>query len=76
MRGEVAIAGVYMPSLLLLAILAFVLLLPVRMLLDRLGLYRWTGSRPLTDLALFVLMLGLVVLITLPGSTGLHGILP
>ncbi len=76
MRGEIEIGGVLMPGLLVLAILAFVLLLPVRMLLDRVGFYRWTASRPLSDLALFVLLLGALVLFTLPGSSGHHGILP
>ncbi|MFV0625560.1 DUF1656 domain-containing protein [Sphingomonas sp. ac-8] len=77
MRGEIAIGGVYLPGLLVLAVLALLLLWPLRLGLDRLGLYRWTGSRPLTDLALFVLTLGLIVLVTLPGAVpGLTEFLP
>ncbi|GGO98827.1 DUF1656 domain-containing protein [Stakelama pacifica] len=75
MRGEVFIGGVYIPSLLLLAILAFLAFLPVRAVLERIGFYRWMGSRPLSDLALFVLLLGLLVFLTLPGSAGHHGLL-
>ncbi|MGN6376634.1 MAG: DUF1656 domain-containing protein [Sphingomonas sp.] len=64
MRGEIAIAGVFIPSLLLLGIAAFVLLLPIRFLLDRIGFYRVIGSRPIADLALLVLVLGLLVFFT------------
>jgi len=74
MKGEIVIAGVYFPSLLVLAIVAIVLLMPVRRLLDRLGFYRWMGSRPLADLALFVLITGLLVFVTMPGTAGNNGI--
>lgn len=74
MRGEIVIGGVYFPSLLVLAIVAIVLLLLVRRLLDRIGFYRWVGSRPLADLALFVLIVGLLVFVTMPGPAGSNGI--
>ncbi|HEU4958880.1 MAG TPA: DUF1656 domain-containing protein [Sphingomonas sp.] len=64
MRGEIAIAGVFVPSLLVLGIAALLLAVPIRFLLDRAGFYRLVGSRPVVDLALFVLVLGGLVLLT------------
>jgi|GEM_PF-4619112 len=46
--------GVYVPTLGLAIIGAFVLLLPVRWLLARGGIYRWFWHRGLVDVSLMV----------------------
>ncbi len=69
MTGEIAFGGVYVPALLLLALAALVLTALVTYLLNLAGAYRLFLYRPLTDLALFVLLLGLLVLLT---TSGVH----
>ncbi|MFC3580965.1 DUF1656 domain-containing protein [Sphingomonas hylomeconis] len=64
MTGEISLGGVYFPTLLLLAIGATVLTLIVTRLLTHIGFYRFVAYRPLVDLALFFLMLGLASLLT------------
>jgi uncharacterized protein DUF1656 len=66
MVGEVSIGGVYVPALLLLAALALALTGCVARLLVLLGVYRFLAYRPLVDGALFVLLLGLLTLLTAP----------
>jgi hypothetical protein len=58
MIGEVSLAGVYMPALLVLGVVAVLLTGIVSRLLTLLGAYRLVASRPLADLAIFVLILG------------------
>lgn len=64
MTGEVSIGGVFVPSLLLLAIAALLSTALLSRLLAAFGLYRIIAYRPLVDLALFVLVLGLLALVT------------
>jgi Mn2+/Fe2+ NRAMP family transporter len=64
MTGEISIAGVYFPSLLLLAVIAAVLTGIATRLLSFFGAYRAVAYRPLVDLALFVIILGLLSLFT------------
>ncbi|WP_298688329.1 DUF1656 domain-containing protein [uncultured Sphingomonas sp.] len=66
MIGEVSIVGVYVPALLLLTLLAIVLTGLLATLLQIVGFYRLVAYRPLVDLALFTLLLGLLVLVTAP----------
>ncbi|QJU57730.1 DUF1656 domain-containing protein [Sphingomonas sp. AP4-R1] len=66
MIGEISIAGVFLPSILLLAIGAAIITIPVALLLSALGLYRFVANRPLVEVALFILILGLVSLLTGP----------
>ncbi len=66
MIGEVSIFGVYVPSLLLLTLLAIVLTGLLAMLLQIVGFYRIVAYRPLVDLALFIFLLGLLVLASAP----------
>ena len=61
MMGELDIYGVFVPSLFIWMIAAFVLSLPVRRTLSWCGLYRLIWHRPLFDLALYIVLLGAVV---------------
>jgi GH15 family glucan-1,4-alpha-glucosidase len=62
MNGEINILGAFVPALLIYAALAFGLKEIVCRLLLRLGAYQFVWHRPLFDSALFVLLLGGVVL--------------
>ncbi len=66
MTGEVAIGGVLLPPLLLLALVALLATALLSRLLAVSGFYRLVAWRALVDVALFVLLLGLAVLITMP----------
>ncbi len=66
MIGEVSIAGVFFPPLLLLGFVVLALTALVSRLLQMAGFYRYVAYRPLVDLSLFVLLLGLAVLLTTP----------
>ena len=59
MTGEVSIAGVFVPTLMLLAILAALVTMAVTRLANLVGLYRFVAYRALVDLCLFILVLGL-----------------
>ncbi|MFC0204398.1 DUF1656 domain-containing protein [Novosphingobium soli] len=63
MNGEIAILGVYMPTILLLAVVAAVLTLPLLRLADFAGLYRFVAYRALVDVCLYVLVLGALSLL-------------
>ena len=58
MTGEIALGGVFVPTLLLLAIIALALTYGVTRLIGAFGLYRFIAYRALVDLSLFVLLLG------------------
>lgn len=60
MIGETAIGGVYVPTLLLLAIAAVILSAGLKRLLAAFNLYRFVAYRALVDLSLFVLVFGLL----------------
>ncbi len=66
MLGEVSIGGVYVPALLLLSAFALGLTGCVARVLVLLGVYRFLAYRPLVDGALFILLLGLLTLLTIP----------
>lgn len=69
MIGEISIFGVYLPALLVLAIVAILLTGVATRLLTLVGAYRAIVYRPLVDLAIFVLVLGLLSTLTgRPGS--------
>lgn len=57
MTGELDLFGVFVPPLLAWALLALVLSVPLRRVLDWCGFYRLVWHRPLVDLALFVILL-------------------
>jgi hypothetical protein len=63
MIGEISLGGVYLPTLLVLAVIAMVLTWLASRLLKLVGAYRLIAFRPLVELALFVLVFGLVALV-------------
>ena len=58
MFGDFNLFGVFVPRILILALVAYVLNLVLRRVLARLGVYRLIWHPGLFDLALFVLVLG------------------
>jgi hypothetical protein len=64
MIGEVSIDGVYIPSLLLLVLAAVALTALLSRLLSVVGFSRLMVYRPLTDIALFLLLLAAIVWLT------------
>lgn len=58
MTGEVAWGGVFMPTLLLLGVVALLLSWGVTRLIGAFGLYRFLAYRVIVDLSIFVLVLG------------------
>lgn len=63
MTGELYIAGVFFPTLLLLGAIAMVLTIGVIRVVSALGLYRFVAYRPAVDLCFFVLVYGLVAVV-------------
>ena len=66
MTRELDLYGVFIPSLAVWMVLAFVIGFPVRWALARTGFYRLVWHRPLFDLALYVVLLGGIVAIAIP----------
>jgi Protein of unknown function (DUF1656) len=60
MIGEFDIYGVFVPALLVWALVALSLTGVVRMVLARVGFYRLVWHRPLVDLSLLVIILTIV----------------
>lgn len=58
MIAELDLYGVFLPALLVWALLAYPVTLLLRGVLRRLGLYRWIWHAPLFEFSLFVLVLG------------------
>jgi hypothetical protein len=58
--GEFDIYGVYFPIFIVFAGVAFLLQLALKRLFDRLNVYRFVWHRPLFDLAVYVILLGVV----------------
>jgi hypothetical protein len=71
MTGEVSIVGVFVPALLVPALAALVVTGFLSRLLALVGAYRFVAYRPLADIALFSIILGLLALPT--SFPGLHG---
>ncbi len=63
MTGEIALGGVYVPTLLLLALVALILSWALTRLIAALGLYRFVAYRAAVDLSLFILVLGGIALL-------------
>jgi hypothetical protein len=63
MNGEIAIGGVYMPTILLLAVIASMLTMLLLRLVDLAGLYRFVAYRALVDLCLYIMVLGALSLL-------------
>jgi hypothetical protein len=60
MNGELSLGGVFVPSLLVLAVAAMALSFVLIRLLTVFGFYRFVAYRALVDLSFFVLTLGLL----------------
>lgn len=70
MIGEISVFGVYLPALLVLALAALILTGLLSQLFALTGVYRLVAYRPLVDLSVFLLLLGLLAALTT--SFGLH----
>jgi hypothetical protein len=66
MIGENQIDGVLIPALLVLAVEAFLVMFVLRAILRRLHLYRFVWHAGLFDTALYVVILWLAMLVTMP----------
>ena len=66
MTGELDLYGVFVPSLAAWMLLGFVISLPLRRLLAWTGFYRLVWHRPLFDLALYVVLVGVIVSVAVP----------
>ena len=64
MIGEVDVFGVFVPAVLVLMFVAYVIGLVIRSALARAGFYRLVWHRSIFDLGIYVLVLGLVVLVS------------
>jgi hypothetical protein len=60
MIGEFDIYGVYFPAFAVFAAIALALHLSIKRLLDAYGVYRFVWHRALFDVALYVILLGVV----------------
>lgn len=70
MIGEISLGGVYVPTLLLIALAALFLSSLFIGLLGRIGAYRFLAYKALVDLAIVVLTFGALFLIAI--ATGFH----
>lgn len=61
MNAEISVFGLYLPSLLVCAPLAYALTVFVRVALGVLGLYRFLWHRSLFNVAIFVCLLGVIL---------------
>ncbi len=61
MIEEIDFFGVFLPSLFVWMVLAFLLTLAFRRLLSAVGAYKHVWHRPLFDISLYVLTLGTVI---------------
>ena len=69
MIGELDIDGVFVPSLLIAAVIAFFLTSVVRSCCRRLHLYRFVWHAGLFDVALFVVLLWVTAVVTATWNT-------
>jgi protein AaeX len=60
MIGEFDIYGVYFPAFAIFAAVAFLLQIVIKRLFNAYGFYRWIWHRALFDLAVYVILLGVV----------------
>jgi hypothetical protein len=64
MIGEIDILGVFVPSVLVLMLIAYLINIGVRMVLTRIGFYRLVWHRSIFDLGIYVLVLGVLVVVS------------
>ena len=63
MTGEFSFFGMYFPWLMLTSLLALVATRLISILLARIGFYRYVWHPPLFDVALFLVVLGIFVVL-------------
>ncbi|NPT46485.1 DUF1656 domain-containing protein [Paraburkholderia sp. 1N] len=66
MIEDVDIVGIFAPAVVLLMLVAWMLNLAVKRVLEQIGFYRLVWHRHLFDLSLYVVILGVLVLFTVP----------
>ncbi|MFK4441680.1 undecaprenyl pyrophosphate phosphatase UppP [Caballeronia udeis] len=64
MIGEIDIYGVYLPAVLVLMLVSYLFCLIVTRVFARVGLYRFIWHRSIFDLAIYVIVLGVVVIVS------------
>ncbi|HEY1609268.1 MAG TPA: DUF1656 domain-containing protein [Paraburkholderia sp.] len=64
MIGEIDILGVFVPSVLVLMLIAYLVNLVIRAGLARIGFYRLVWHRSVFDLSIYVLVLGALVVVS------------
>jgi hypothetical protein len=64
MIGEIDIYGVYLPAVLVLMLVSYLFCLIVTRVFARVGLYRFIWHRSIFDLAIYVIVLGIVVIVS------------
>jgi hypothetical protein len=64
MIGEIDIFGVFVPAVLMLMLVAYFINLAIRQVFTRAGLYRFVWHRSIFDLGIYVLVLGVVVVLS------------
>lgn len=64
MIGEIDILGVFVPSVLVLMLIAYLINIGIRMVLTRIGFYRLVWHRSIFDLSIYVLVLGVIVVVS------------
>jgi hypothetical protein len=64
MIGEIDIFGVYVPALLVLMFIAYLLNMVLTKVFALAGLYRFIWHRSVFDLAIYIVLLGIVVIVS------------
>jgi hypothetical protein len=64
MIGEIDVFGVYVPAILVLMLITYLIAIVLRMAFTRVGLYRLVWHRSIFDLGIYILVLGLVVFVS------------
>ena len=74
MIGEAEIDGVFIPTLFVLGVGAFFITIVLRVILRRLHFYRFVWHAGLFDTALYVVILWVAALVTLPANSSGVGV--
>ncbi|HMC46346.1 MAG TPA: DUF1656 domain-containing protein [Caballeronia sp.] len=64
MIGEIDIYGVFLPAVLVLMLVSYLFCLVITRVFARVGLYRFVWHRSIFDLAIYVIVLGIVVIVS------------
>jgi hypothetical protein len=64
MIGEIDIYGVFLPAVLVLMLVSYLLYLGITRVFARVGLYRFVWHRSIFDLAIYVIVLGILVIVS------------